>query len=91
MAADINPSAMDVDPPESQSDGDAHDDEDDNDSRSTIGQCIKCGSDIGEFFNSWIKGTGSYYLPAMVGSYQLINVREGKPKLANDSSSLSEW
>lgn len=92
MAADINDSsAMDVDPsPESQSDSDddGHGAEDDH---SVIGQCKHCHADIGEFFNSWIKVTGSYYMPVMVGSYQLVNLQTSNPKPASSNSSLREW
>ncbi|KAF2785498.1 hypothetical protein K505DRAFT_369151, partial [Melanomma pulvis-pyrius CBS 109.77] len=33
------------------------------------GVCKRCQSAIGDFFNSWHRITGSYYLPAMLGSY----------------------
>lgn len=92
MAADINDSsAMDVDPsPElqSESEDDGRGAEAD---RSTVGQCKNCHADIGEFFNSWLKVTGSYYLPVMVGSYQLVSLQTGKPRSASSKSSLSEW
>ncbi|KAJ9669267.1 hypothetical protein H2201_000619 [Coniosporium apollinis] len=40
-------------------------------SRSTNGFCRKCNSNIGEFYNGWIKITKTYYLPALVGSYSV--------------------
>jgi hypothetical protein len=36
-------------------------------SRSTSGFCKSCGSNIGEFLNSWHKVTGSYYVPVRNG------------------------
>jgi len=87
MAADMtNPTAMDVDPsPAPQPD------DEDGGSRSAIGQCKKCQSDVGEFFNSWIKVTGSYYLPAMVGSYRIPGLIFGKTRLASADSALADW
>jgi hypothetical protein len=88
MASDIttNPNAMDADP----SPAPPPDDED-GESRSTIGQCRKCESDVGEFFNSWIKVTGSYYLPAMAGSYRITGLIFGKTRPASADSALADW
>jgi len=91
------PSAMDVDVdvnlnngrPPSEAPSDLAEDE--GEGRSTIGQCRKCHADIGEFFNSWIKVTATYYLPAMPASYRLVGVTTGKQRLASPTSSLSEW
>jgi len=60
-------------------------------SRSAIGQCRKCHADIGEFFNSWIKVTATYFLPALPASYRLVGVTPGKQRPASPTSSLSEW
>jgi len=65
--------------------------DEDGDSRSTIGQCRKCQSDVGEFFNSWIKVTGSYYLPAMAGSYRTPGLIFGKMRPASADSALADW
>ncbi|KAE9991792.1 hypothetical protein EG327_010988 [Venturia inaequalis] len=56
--------------------------------RSTIGFCA-CGSEIGHFYNSWSKVTGSYYLPRMVASYSCTGLhRKSKPKPASNDSAL---
>jgi hypothetical protein len=61
-------------------------------SRSTIAQCKRCGSDIGEFYNSCVKVTGSYYLPALVGSYRITGLAPfNVPKQASPESSLNGW
>jgi hypothetical protein len=49
-------------------------------SRSTKGYCKSCGSNIGEYFNSWQKITGSYYVPALLGSYRSLLRHSGKQK-----------
>jgi hypothetical protein len=60
--------------------------------RSTIAYCKSCGVEFGEFFNSWSKVTGSYYLPCLVGSYRCTGLRpKGKPKSASPESALVEW
>lgn len=59
--------------------------------RSTIAFC-GCGSEFGQFYNSWSKVTGSYYLPCMVGSYSVTGLhRKSKPKPASTDSALAEW
>jgi hypothetical protein len=88
MPADTsNPTAMDVDPAPAP----PADDDDGGDGRSAIGQCRKCQSDVGEFFNSWIKVTGSYYLPAMAGSYRITGLIFGKTRPASADSALADW
>jgi hypothetical protein len=60
--------------------------------RSTIAYCKSCGAEFGEFYNSWSKVTGSYYLPCMVGSYRCTGLRpKSKPKAASPESALVEW
>ena len=61
-------------------------------SRSTIGQCKSCKRDVGEFYNSWVQVTGSYYLPALVGSYRTsLRPYNNKPRAAAVESSLTGW
>ncbi|QDS68219.1 hypothetical protein FKW77_010581 [Venturia effusa] len=57
--------------------------------RSTIAFCA-CGSEFGQFYNSWSKVTGSYYLPWTVGSYSCSGLhRKLKPKPASNDSALA--
>lgn len=49
-------------------------------SRSTKGFCKICGANVGDFFNSWHKITGSYYVPALLGSYRSLLRQAGKRK-----------
>ncbi|ORY04006.1 hypothetical protein BCR34DRAFT_627159 [Clohesyomyces aquaticus] len=51
-------------------------------SRSTTGRCRRCKNDVGEFYNSWHKITGSYYLPALLGSYSSRLQPNGRQKEA---------
>jgi hypothetical protein len=60
--------------------------------RSTIAQCMACKAVFGEFFNSWRKVTGSYYLPTLAGSYATTGLHaKGKPKPASQESQLHGW
>ncbi|KAF2874826.1 hypothetical protein BDV95DRAFT_591600 [Massariosphaeria phaeospora] len=57
-------------------------------SRSTTGFCRRCLKPIGQFFNSWHKVTGTYYLPAMLGSYTSSLAQRGKQKAASVGTDL---
>lgn len=59
--------------------------------RSTKGYCTNCGSNIGEFFNSWHRITGSYYMPALLGSYRSLLKTTGKQKAAANGTDLEGW
>ncbi|KAF1911609.1 hypothetical protein BDU57DRAFT_590883 [Ampelomyces quisqualis] len=52
-------------------------------SRSTKGFCKNCGSNIGEYYNSWHKVTRTYYMPALLGSYRNLLKSSGKQKAAS--------
>jgi hypothetical protein len=76
-----HPSAMDLD-----------NEERDGASRSTVAHCLACKASFGEFFNSWRKVTGSYYLPSLAGSYSITGLHaKGKPKPASQESQLHGW
>ncbi|KAF2663029.1 hypothetical protein K491DRAFT_686189 [Lophiostoma macrostomum CBS 122681] len=57
-------------------------------SKSTIGVCKRCNGVVGHFFNSWHKITGTYYLPAMPGSYSSKLEPHGKQKAATIGTDL---
>ncbi|KAH7372369.1 hypothetical protein BKA66DRAFT_443712 [Pyrenochaeta sp. MPI-SDFR-AT-0127] len=57
-------------------------------SRSTKGFCRSCKNNIGDFYNSWHKVTGSYFVPALLGSYQSLLNRAGKQKAASKGTDL---
>jgi hypothetical protein len=59
--------------------------------RSTKGFCKKCSNIIGEFYNSWSKVTGSYYVPALLGSYSTALRPTGKQKAASKGTDLEGW
>ena len=64
----------------------------DADPTSTIARCKACGADFGEFYNGWLKVTGSYYLPSRVGTYRITGLHpKGKPKPASADSTLVGW
>jgi hypothetical protein len=60
-------------------------------SRATKGVCEACGAVVGDFFNSWIKVTGSYYLPALLGSYSSVLSAVGRQRPATVDSELDGW
>lgn len=43
-------------------------------SRSTTGFCKSCGSNIGEYLNSWHKVTNSYYVPVRNGQTGVVGI-----------------
>ncbi|KAF1935109.1 hypothetical protein EJ02DRAFT_428729 [Clathrospora elynae] len=57
-------------------------------SRSTKGFCRNCKSNVGEFYNSWHRITGSYYVPALLGSYSTTLRSTGKLKAASKGTDL---
>lgn len=59
--------------------------------RPAKGFCKKCQGGVGDFFNSWHKITGSYYLPALVGSYSSTLREQGRQKAASVGSGLNGW
>jgi hypothetical protein len=59
--------------------------------QSTKGFCRNCGTNIGEFFNSWHKVTGSYYVPALLGSYRSLLKSSGKQKAASRGTAIEGW
>jgi hypothetical protein len=60
-------------------------------SRATKGFCRNCRTNVGEFYNSWHKITGSYYVPALLGSYSTILKSTGKQKAASKGTDLEGW
>ena len=60
-------------------------------SRSILAFCKKCNSKIGEFYNSWHKATGSYYSPALLGSYRSLLRSTDQRKEASDKTELAGW
>ena len=59
--------------------------------RSTKGICTNCKNNIGEFYNSWAKVTGSYSVPALLGSYSTTLRPTGKQKAASKGTVLEGW
>lgn len=59
--------------------------------RSTKGYCRNCRNSIGVFYNSWYRVTGSYYVPALLGSYSISLKGTGKPKAASKGTDLEGW
>ncbi|KAL6703174.1 hypothetical protein ACN47E_010167 [Coniothyrium glycines] len=59
-------------------------------SRSTKGFCTKCQGIVGEFYNSWHKITGSYYTPALLGSYRSFLSPTGRQRAASQGTILEK-
>ena len=59
--------------------------------RSILAFCKNCNSKIGEFYNSWHKATGSYYSPALLGSYRSLLRSTDQRKEASDKTELAGW
>ena len=60
-------------------------------SRSTKGFCKSCDNMIGDFYNSWYRVTGSYYIPTLLGSYSVSLRSTGKQKAASKGTDLEGW
>lgn len=62
-------------------------------SSSIIAHCRHCDAIIGTFYNNWMKITGSYYLPSLIGSYNATGLKVSKegPKLATNANALEGW
>ncbi|KAF2682413.1 hypothetical protein K458DRAFT_419807 [Lentithecium fluviatile CBS 122367] len=58
-------------------------------SRSTKAFCKRCGGEVGDFFNSWIKVTNSYSLPALLGSYSSRLKEQGRLRTASIGTELN--
>ncbi|KAH5608542.1 hypothetical protein HBI45_080910 [Parastagonospora nodorum] len=56
--------------------------------RSTKGFCKNCGTNIGEYYNSWHKVTKSYYAPALLSSYRSLLKRSGRQKAASRGTAI---
>ncbi|KAF2187096.1 hypothetical protein K469DRAFT_705651 [Zopfia rhizophila CBS 207.26] len=56
--------------------------------RSTTAFCKKCSEVVGEFYNSWHKITGTYYLPTLLGSYSSRLRAHGRQKAASLGTDL---
>jgi hypothetical protein len=59
--------------------------------RATKAYCKNCKNCIGEFYNSWYKVTGSYFVPALLGSYSSTLQPMGKLKAASKGTELAGW
>ncbi|KAI2478033.1 hypothetical protein Ptr902_10716 [Pyrenophora tritici-repentis] len=57
-------------------------------SHSTRGFCKTCDNIVGDFYNSWHRITGSYYVPALLGSYSISLKSTGKQKAASKGTDL---
>ncbi|KAF1842646.1 uncharacterized protein K460DRAFT_356474 [Cucurbitaria berberidis CBS 394.84] len=55
---------------------------------STEGFCRNCSNNVGEFYNSWHKVTGSYFVPTLLGSYRSLLKSTGKQKAASKGTDL---
>ncbi|KAG9188443.1 hypothetical protein G6011_02366 [Alternaria panax] len=51
--------------------------------------CKNCKNNIGDFYNSWFKVTGSYYVPALLGSYSSTLRPMAKIKAASMGTELA--
>jgi hypothetical protein len=60
-------------------------------SRAAKAFCKNCKNQIGDFYNSWYKVTGSYYVPALLGSYRSTLRPMSKPKAASKGTELAGW
>jgi hypothetical protein len=58
---------------------------------STKGFCRNCRNCVGNFYNSWTKITGSYFVPALLGSYSSTLRPTGKQKAASKGTDLEGW
>ncbi|KAL6168381.1 hypothetical protein ACJQWK_06029 [Exserohilum turcicum] len=58
--------------------------------RATTAFCRHCSRQIGDFYNSWYRVTGSYYAPALLGSYSFSLKRSAKPKAASKGTDLED-
>jgi len=63
------------------------------DSQATEGICRHCGELIGRFFNLFHKVSGTYYLPALLGSWdsRLRPTAGRQPRTAAPDSELDGW
>ena len=59
--------------------------------RSTIAYCRQCNTTIGDFYNSWHKVTGSYFIPALPASYTHQLQKTGKVKAASKGNDVAGW
>ncbi|CAN9250908.1 unnamed protein product [Alternaria alternata] len=57
--------------------------------RATKAFCKNCKNNVGDFYNSWYKVTGSYYVPALLGSYSSTLQPMGKLKAASKGTELA--
>ncbi|RMZ66984.1 fe-s assembly co-chaperone [Pyrenophora seminiperda CCB06] len=57
-------------------------------SRSTKGYCKMCDNSIGDFYNSWCRVTGTYYVPALLGSYSVTLKSSGKQRPTTTGTAL---
>jgi len=61
-------------------------------SRFTKAHCRKCHRCIGEFYNGWLKITGSYFLPALADAYSTHDIRRsGRERDAAVDTELAGW
>ncbi len=59
--------------------------------RSTTAHCRHCKASIGDFYNAWHKVTGSYFVPALLGSYTHLLQNTGKVKAASKGNDVEGW
>jgi hypothetical protein len=61
-------------------------------SGATTGLCRRCTNVVGEFFNQFHKVSGTYYLPALLGSYKSkLQPTSSRPKPATPGTELDGW
>lgn len=59
--------------------------------RSTTAHCRHCKASIGDFYNSWHRVTGSYFVPALLGCYTHLLQNTGKVKAASKGNDVEGW
>ncbi len=53
--------------------------------------CRQCSAVLGEFYNAWIRISGTYYLPALRSSYRITGLRESGKARPALGSELDGW
>lgn len=91
VESDMNKHELQPSPPEVVEDADEASPPSPPANRATKAYCKNCQNCIGDFYNSWYKVTGSYFVPALLGSYSSILQPMGKLKAASKGTELAGW
>ncbi|KAI4953773.1 hypothetical protein J4E91_002621 [Alternaria rosae] len=89
VESDMNKHELQPSPPEVVEDADEASQPSPPANRATKAYCKNCQNCIGDFYNSWYKVTGSYFVPALLGSYSSILQPMGKLKAASKGTELA--